>query len=61
LERGAFMSEIERIINQVDSSMAMEGMPLTQADRSRIEDCLNNPSGLNEEIAELLKKHTVAA
>lgn len=53
------MSEIERIINQVDSSMAMEGMPLTQADRSRIEDCLNNPAVLNEVIAELLKKHTV--
>ena len=55
------MSEIERIVKQVDSSMAMEGMPLTHEDRSRIETCLNNPSVLNEMIAELLKKHTVVA
>lgn len=55
------MSEIERIINQVDSSMAMEGMPLTQEDRKRIEACLNNPGRLNEMIADILKKHTVAA
>ncbi|MBR4050087.1 MAG: hypothetical protein IKK09_06290 [Clostridia bacterium] len=55
------MSEIESIVNQVDSSMAMEGMPLTQEDRKRIEACLNNPNRFNEVIAELLKKHTVVA
>ena len=30
------MSEIERIINEVDSSMSMEGLPLTSDDKERI-------------------------
>lgn len=56
-----FMSEIERIINEVDSSMSMEGLPLTNADKERISLCLNNPNVLDDIISELLKKHTVNA
>ena len=41
------MSEIERIINEVDSSMSMEGLPLTDADKERISVCLNNPKMLD--------------
>ena len=55
------MSEIERIINEVDSSMSMEGLPLTNADKERISLCLNNPNVLDDIISELLKKHTVNA
>ncbi len=55
------MSEIERIINEVDSSMSMEGLPLTNADKERISLCLNNPNALDDIISELLKKHTVNA
>ncbi len=53
------MSDIERIAKEVDSSMAMEGMPLTNEDKNRIEVCLNNPDELNKIISNLLKKHTV--
>ena len=53
------MSEIERIINEVDSSMSMEGLPLTDADKERITVCLNNPKMLDSMIAELLNKHRV--
>lgn len=55
-----FMSDIERIVKEVDSSMAMEGMPLTNEDKNRIEVCLNNPGELNKIISNLLKKHTVS-
>lgn len=55
------MSEIERIINEVDSSMSMEGLPLTNADKERISVCLNNPKKLDSIISELLKKHKVNA
>jgi len=55
------MSEIEKIINEVDSSMAMEGLPLTVEDRERIKSCLIDPGTLNTVLADLLKKHTVAA
>jgi len=54
------MSEIEKIINEVDSSMAMEGLPLTEEDRDRIKSCLIDPGTLDKVIAELLKKHTVS-
>ena len=56
-----FVSEIERIINEVDSSMSMEGLPLTNADKERISVCLNNPKMLDSMISELLKKHKVNA
>ena len=56
-----FMSEIERIINEVDSSMSMEGLPLTSEDKERISICLNNPKMLDSMISELLKKHKVNA
>ena len=55
------MSEIERIINEVDSSMSMEGLPLTKADKERISVCLNNPKMLDNMISKLLKKHKVNA
>ena len=55
------MSEIERIINEVDSSMSMEGLPLTNADKERISVCLNNPKMLDSIISDLLNKHRVNA
>lgn len=54
------MCEIEKLINEVDSSMSMEGMPLSSEDKDRIRICLANPSKLNDIISNLIKKHTVA-
>ena len=53
------MSEIEKIVNEVDSSMTMEGLPLTEEDRERIKLCLANPVIVDQIIRDLLKKHTV--
>lgn len=53
------MNEIERIVKEVDGSMAMEGLPLTAADKDRIRTCLMNPSDLDGIIRALLTKHTV--
>ena len=55
------MSEIERIVREVDSSMAMEGLPLTVEDKDRIRRCLSEPSSLEQTIGGLLRKHTVPA
>ena len=44
------MSEIERIVREVDSSMAMEGLPLTAEDKDRIRRCLSEPSSLEQTI-----------
>ena len=55
------MHEIERIVREVDSSMAMEGLPLTVEDKDRIRRCLSEPSSLEQTIGSLLRKHTVSA
>ena len=55
------MSEIERIVREVDSSMAMEGLPLTVEAKDRIRRCLSEPSSLEQTIGGLLRKHTVPA
>lgn len=55
------MSDMEKIISEVDSSMAMEGMPLTDEDRERLYVFLNDPSALEQMLSELIKKHTSPA
>lgn len=55
------MSDNEKIIAEVDSSMAMEGMPLTDEDKKRLYMFLNDPSSLKQMLSELIKKHTAPA
>lgn len=55
------MSDIESILREVDSSMAMEGMPLHTEDKNRIRKCLTDPSNLEKVIGTLVEKHTVPA
>lgn len=50
--------EIDKIIREVDSSMAMEGMPLTAEDKQRIQKVWLDPSSLNSVIAQLIKSRT---
>lgn len=38
------MSDMESILREVDSSMAMEGMPLHSEDKDRIRKYLMNPA-----------------
>lgn len=53
------MGNIEKIVQEVDSSMSMEGMPLTAEDKDRIRKCLAEPSAVELMISNLLAKHTV--
>lgn len=55
------MSDIESILREVDSSMAMEGMPLDAEDKNRIRKCLADPGSLEKVIGSLIEKHTVPA
>ena len=55
------MGNIERVIREVDSSMKMEGLPLTKDDKNRIRKCLTDPSVLDGVIGNLIAKHTVPA
>ena len=53
------MGDIEKIVQEVDGSMTMEGMPLTLEDKDRIRKCLAEPSAVELMISSLLAKHTV--
>ena len=53
------MSEIQKIVRAVDSSMRMEGLPLSQDDKKRIETCLSDLKSFDAVLKELIGKHTV--
>lgn len=53
------MSDIEKIVREVDCSMAMEGLPLTNEDKDRIRKCLSEPLSVDRIINGLLAKHAV--
>ncbi len=52
------MSNIEKIINEVNGSMAMEGMPLTDADKERIRLSLISKEQYQKILKELIIKHS---
>ena len=56
-ESGTFM---ERIIRQVEGSMAIEGIYLTDEDRDRIRNFAFDRSKIDSVVASLVKKHSVA-
>ncbi|MDT3701305.1 MAG: hypothetical protein RO469_18045 [Thermincola sp.] len=53
------MKDLEKLIDEVNGSMSMEGMPLTKTDKDRIRQCAGNDELVEKAIAELVKKHTV--
>ncbi|OLN27573.1 MULTISPECIES: hypothetical protein [Desulfosporosinus] len=52
------MRDLEKLIDEVNGSMSMEGMPLTQTDKDRIRHCAGNDKLVEKTIAELIIKHT---
>lgn len=61
-EEGKFFmnsKEIDKIIDNVNGNLAMEGMPLTDQDRDRIRVCLSGQVAFNDMINHLVEKHKV--
>lgn len=52
------MRNLEKLIEQVNGSMSIEGMPLTESDKDRIRRCAGNDAKVEEAVTELVKKHT---
>lgn len=57
-ERRKRMSEIDKIVNEVNGSMAIEGMPLTDADKERIRISLSSKEQYQKILRELILKHS---
>ena len=54
------LGKAENIIENIDFSMKMEDMPLTEEDKSRLKICLNGNKDINEVLQETIKKHLPA-
>jgi hypothetical protein len=54
------MNDIELLIKQVNGSMSMEGMALTELDKDRIRRCAGDNIKVEKEISELVKKHSAS-
>jgi len=52
---------MENIIENIDFSMKMEGMPLAEEDKIRLRFCLNGNRDISEVLQETIKKHTLIA
>jgi hypothetical protein len=55
------VGNVENIIENIDFSMKMEDMPLTEEDKTRLRICLNGDKDINEVLQETIKKHTLIA
>jgi len=55
------VENVENIIDNIDFSMRMEDMPLTEEDKCRLRICLNGNKDINEVLRETIKKHTLIA
>ncbi len=47
----------DKLIDEVNGSMAIEGMPLTEEDKSRIRHCIEHPEQIREVLQKLIAKH----
>jgi hypothetical protein len=50
---------IENIIENIDFSMEMEDMPLTDEDKNRLRGCLSGKDDINRVLLETIKRHTL--
>lgn len=53
------MEKIEKIIGEINASMAMEGMPLTDEDKDRMRKCYSDTITYKSMRKILVEKHTV--
>lgn len=55
------MKTNKQFIDEVDGTMSIEGMPLTNDDKLRMFEYLNEPARFDEIMRSLITKHTVSA
>jgi hypothetical protein len=52
------MKDIKQKIREVDATMSMEGMPLTDDDKTRLRDIFEGRATVDETVQKLVQKHT---
>jgi hypothetical protein len=51
--------DVENVVKNIDFSMKMEDMPLTDEDKNRLRDCLNGTVDVDKILQEVIKRHTL--
>jgi hypothetical protein len=51
------MSDLERVIENVNATMSMENMPLLDSDRKRMQECLEGKVDFQDAINILILKY----
>ena len=51
------MSQSEVIIENVNATMSMEDMPLSQSDKERIKECIDGKVSFQEAVTLIIQKH----
>lgn len=52
--------DIETVVHQVEGSMAIEGLPLSEEDQERIRQIAAAPEQVETIVQKLVKKHSVS-
>jgi hypothetical protein len=53
-------NNVENIIQNIDFSMKMEDMPLTEKDKNRLRDCITGKNDIAKVLQETIKKYAPA-
>ncbi|WP_455543922.1 antitoxin VbhA family protein [Intestinibacter sp.] len=52
------MSKNDKIINNINATMSMEGMPLLKEDKERLRECLEGKISYQDAVDKLIKQYT---
>ena len=52
--------DVENVIENIDFSMSMEDLSLTDEDKNRLRDCLAGTINIDELLQTIIKKHTIS-
>lgn len=55
------MKDVEKIIGEVNGTMAMEGMPLTEDDKQMLRKCITGDVSTDEMVKRLVKQYAVVS
>lgn len=53
------MRDVEKIIGEINGTMAIEGMPLTEEDREMLRECITGKTSYDDMVKKLVQKYTV--
>ncbi len=53
------MKDTEKIIGEINGTMAMEGMPLTEDDKNMLRKCITGEISSDEMVKRLVKQYTI--